>query len=110
MSVRAFMNATRSRLSRLVRWSESGDRVWLGQLDGDEGDHARYGPLHFVQGDNAARLADHAAVCLSAFQAFSPISVVKQRVWPNVPSFSWYTFELIITYLTEPSFARSRAG
>jgi hypothetical protein len=29
------------------------------------------------------------AVCLSAFQAFSPISVVKQRVWPNLPSFSW---------------------
>jgi len=30
----------------------------------------------------AAALAAFYAVCLSAFQAFSPISVVKQRVWP----------------------------
>jgi hypothetical protein len=51
-----------------------------------------------------------AYACLSAFQAASPMPVVKQRVCWNSPLFCRYTFELISTYLVEPSFARRRAG
>jgi hypothetical protein len=63
----------------------------------------------------AIRRSIHAAfapslLSLSAFHAASSMPVVKQRVWMNSPPVVRYTLELIITYLIDPSFARSRAG
>lgn len=68
-----------------------------------------------LSGRRAVRQSIHAALApsllpLSAFHAASSMPVVKQRVWRNSPPLVRYTLELIITYLIDPSFARSRAG
>jgi hypothetical protein len=68
-----------------------------------------------LSGRRAVRQSIHAALApsllpLSAFHAASSMPVVKQRVWMNSPPLVRYTLELIITYLIDPSFARSRAG